>query len=86
MESSEGAGQAGRRFLQRGMRWLEAVSTGTTVAVNGISHQHVELDLRGQRKTVPGEVLAAVVALDGLTGSSRTIGFSCTFRNLIKLA
>ncbi len=73
-------------WLYLGIWQLKAVSTGTTVAVNGISHMHVELDLRGQRKSVPGEVLAAVVALDGLTGSSRTIGFSCTFRNLIKLA
>jgi len=43
------------------------------------------LDLKGQRKTNPGEVLIGVVALDGLTGASRTISFAAQWRNLLKL-
>ena len=73
-------------WLFLGMWFLRAVSTGGGVPVNQANFIRRSFDLRGQRKTVPGEVLAAVVALDGLTGSTRTITFSCQYRNLVKLA
>ena len=73
-------------WLYLGMFFIRAVSTGTAVPVSEVSFVRRSLDLRGQRKLVPGEATVGVIALDGLTGASRTVQFSMSYRELVKLA
>ena len=70
-------------WLFLGMYTLMSSATG--FSGSGYNDREVMLDLKGQRKMVPGEVLAGVFALDGVTGSSRTIQASLQWRNLLKL-
>ncbi len=70
-------------WLYLGMHTL--MSTALGLSGSGTNERRISLDLKGQRKTTPGEVVIGVFALDGLTGSSRTIQASLQFRNLLKL-
>ncbi len=70
-------------WLYLGMHTLMSVATG--ISGSGVQERRMALDLKGQRKTGPGEVVCGVFALDGLTGSTRTIQAALQFRNLLKL-
>ena len=70
-------------WMYLGMHALTA--TSTTLDTSGLSTLRVPLDLRGQRKTSPGEAIIGVFALDGVSGSTRTIISRLNFRNLLKL-
>ena len=71
-------------WMYLGMQTLVASATGVNTA-SGLSAKTMQLDLKGQRKTVPGETVVGVLAIDGLTGSTRTIRGALTYRNLLKL-